>query len=374
METMSGRERLTRIFQGREIDRPSLKLWGFSPGQELLHPAYEPVCKKAEELTDWWLGGGSAFDIVCGRNNTKIVTRETKFVSELWNECITTYHTPKGDLKEREMVSTVRAPGYTMEHPIKSPADIDAILSIPYEPFPFDASSYFHAVERAGERGIAVFGLDHPSYALQRLMGSELLALFSIDERDQLHKIVEIFAARVRDHVRKAVESGVKGMYGWVGPELFIPPLMGPRDFEEFVFTYDKMICDMIHDAGGHTWVHCHGRVAKFIGRFIDMGIDVLNPLEPPKNGDVDMQILVEQYGGRMGWEGNIEIQEIIQAKPERLRELIRTCVKAGAPSGRFILCPSAGFMEYPFPDQDYINNLLIYLEEGHREICKYTG
>jgi hypothetical protein len=368
---MSGRERLMRIFQGREIDRPSLKLWGFSPGQQLLHPAYEPVCKKAETLTDWWLGGGSAFDIICGRAATKIVTRETKPISDLWNERVTTYRTPLGELRERDIVSTVNAPGYTMEHAIKSPADIEAILSIPYEPFPFDASSYFNAVRTAGERGIATFGLDHPSYALQRLLGSELLAVFSIDERDLLHRVVDVFAARILEHVRKAIEAGINGMYAWVGPELFIPPLMGPNDFEEFVFDYDQALCDMIHNAGGYTWVHCHGKVAKFIGRFIDMGIDVLNPLEPPKNGDVDMQILVEKYGNRIGWEGNIEIQEIIQAKPEHLKELIRTCVQAGAPSGRFILCPSAGFMEYPFPKQEYISNLLVYLEEGYKEVSK---
>jgi uroporphyrinogen decarboxylase len=178
----------------------------------------------------------------------------------------------------------------------------------------------------------------------------------------------------VLEHARKAIEAGVRGIYVWVGPELFIPPLMGPTDFEEFVFDYDKTLCDMIHNAGGHIWVHCHGKVAKFIGRFIDMGIDVLNPLEPPKNGDVDFGPLVKQYGGRIGWEGNIEIQEIIQAEPERLKDLIRKCVEAGRPSGRFILCPSAGFMEYPFPEPDYIRNLLIYLEEGYKEVCKYTA
>ncbi|GHT99466.1 hypothetical protein FACS1894142_7060 [Spirochaetia bacterium] len=370
MKKLSGRERLTRIFQGKEVDRPSLKLWGFYPEQKLLHPDYAPVCAKAEELTDWWLGGGSGFDIVFGCHRSDCVSVETKSVSELWEEVTTTWNTPRGVLREREMVSTIGGPGYTIEHAIKSPQDIEAILSIPYEPFPMDAKSYFQADAKAADRGIAAFGLDHPSYALQRLMGSELLAIFSIDERELLHRIINVFAARVLDHAKKAIDAGVRGVFAWVGPELFIPPLMAPNDFEDFCFDYDKTLCDLIHNAGGYTWLHCHGKIAKFVDRFIDMGIDVLNPLEPPKNGDVDMMSLVGQFGNRMGWEGNIEIQEIIQASPERLVNLIRSCVAAGRTSGRFILCPSAGFMEYPFPESEYIRNLLIYLEEGNREIC----
>jgi uroporphyrinogen-III decarboxylase len=103
------------------------------------------------------------------------------------------------------------------------------------------------------------------------------------------------------------------------------------------------------------------------------MGVDILNPLEPPKNGDIDLEAAIAKYQNRIGWEGNIEIQEILQASPERLKELIEKCVDAGSKSGRFILCPSAGYMEYPFPDERYISNLLLYLEYGYEcvERCR---
>ena len=49
----------------------------------------------------------------------------------------------------------------------------------------------------------------------------------------------------------------------------------------------------------------------------------------------------------------------------ERLATLIDECVAAGSKSGRFILCPSAGYMEYPFPTEQYVDNLLFYLRHG---------
>jgi uroporphyrinogen-III decarboxylase len=141
---------------------------------------------------------------------------------------------------------------------------------------------------------------------------------------------------------------------------------MAVRDFEEFVFKAEKPYCDTIHNAGGHTWLHCHGKVANFIERYIQMGIDVLNPLEPPKNGDVAMNEVAARFGNRIGLEGNIEIQDIIHADTSALKKLMHECVEAGAASGRFILCPSAGFMEYSHPEPRFIDNLMTYLDYGY--------
>ena len=58
---------------------------------------------------------------------------------------------------------------------------------------------------------------------------------------------------------------------------------MSPRDFDDIVYTPDKKLCDLIHNHGGYVWVHSHGKVVSFMDAFIDMGVDVLNPPEPPK-------------------------------------------------------------------------------------------
>ena len=374
MKFLTSRERLTRIFRAEEVDRPALKLWGFEPDQNFLHIDYKPVYQKAAALTDWFASSGSNFDMAAGQNAANLITQEFKPHSDSYKELVVTYHTPMGDLTERQMVSLVNAPGYTVEHAVKEPKDLEAILSMPYEPFPFQAKSYFDTEARVGDKGITMFNIDHAAYFLHRLMGSETLAFFSVDYRELLHEAVSVYAQRLRQHVQSAIDSGIRGVYSWVGPELLIPPLMSPLDFEDFVFNFDKPLCQLIHDAGGYVWLHVHGKVNSFIERFIAMGIDVLNPLEPPKNGDIHLQDLVEKYGSRLGWEGNIEIQEILQAEPERLLGLIHECVESGAPSGRFILGLSAGYMEYPFPEPVYIRNLLLYLDEGYRVVEKFRS
>lgn len=88
-------------------------------------------------------------------------------------------------------------------------------------------------------------------------------------------------------------------------------------------------------------------------------------------NGDVDLNETAKTFKGQIGLEGNIEIQDILLESEEKLKESIHSCVQSGKESGRFILCPSAGFMEYPKPTQKYINNLMTYLDYGYECVNK---
>lgn len=58
---------------------------------------------------------------------------------------------------------------------------------------------------------MVMLNLDHAGYALQRLVGSENLAYFSIDCRDALDEVIRVFSARIREFVRMAIDAGVRG-------------------------------------------------------------------------------------------------------------------------------------------------------------------
>lgn len=364
---LTSRERIMRVFRNEPYDRPVFKLWGANPGMKPACPAYKSVVDRALEVTDIFSGAGSPFNIYAGEYAGRFFRSETRPTGDPeWNDRITYCETGGGTLRSVDRVSTVGKPGYTVEHMLKEPGDLKKLLTLPYEPYPADMKGYRNECARIGDRGIVTFGLDDPAYALARMAGSENFALFSCDCRELVEEAVAVYSGRVHEHVKAVLSTGIAPVFSWVGPELCIPPLMAVRDFEEFVVDAEKPYCDAIHDAGGFVWVHCHGKVAKLMESFIRMGVDVLNPLEPPKNGDVVLSEIAERFGSRIGLEGNIEIQELLTAETEDLKELMRECVAAGAKSGRFILCPSAGFMEYVNPELRYIDNLMTYLYYGY--------
>ena len=374
---LTSRERLTRIFEAKEIDRPALKLWGaglHTPNTGYIHPDYAPVGKLAAEISDLFLTVSSPFSFNGGSRLGEFIEVSTEDTSNpTQKKRHIKLHTPKGDLYMCESYSTIGDPGYVLEHMVKEPEDIDKLLSLPYEPYPIDMKSFYDTEAALGDRGVTMFAVPHVGMMLHEMMGSETLAYFSIDYRDELLELEKVYFDRCYDFVKGVLATGIKAPFNWVGPELFIPPLLTPNDFEDFVFNFDKPFCDLIHDNGCHVWVHSHNKVAKFIERFIEMGVDVLNPLEPAPNGDIELDKIVKKYGNRIGWEGNIEIQELLLSTPDKIRPLIDECVAAGWESGRFILCPSAGYQEYAHPSKQYIENLLFYLQYGYDavEACR---
>ena len=335
---LTSHERLMRIFKNQPIDRPAFKLWGaYSASDPLLHESYRPVTELAAKTTDIFANVSDyGLDPIGGLHVDRYVEAWKQETGDPnWVDCHTVLHTPKGNLKKVYRASVIGDPGYDMEHYIKEEEDIDKILSLPYEAVEhIMGSAYEQAVAAIGDRGIATINLPHASYAMHTLMGSETLAYLSVDAREKLDELCAVYAKRIYDHTEKILETGIKEpVFAWVGPEVFLPPLMSPKDFDDFVYRYDKPLCDLIHEHGGYVWVHSHGKVQNFMDRFIDMGVDVLNPLEPAPNGDIVMSELTERCGGRIGFEGNIEIQEILCSSRERLRELIDFCVEMGAKS-----------------------------------------
>jgi hypothetical protein len=103
--------------------------------------------------------------------------------------------------------------------------------------------------------------------------------------------------------------------------------------------------------------------------RFVKMGVDVLNPIEPPPMGDITLPEAFARVGDRMGLEGTIETHDLMTSTPEHIRALVREAMAAGK-GRRFILGPCSGYMETPQPSDGYIQNLLAYLDEAARRVA----
>ena len=368
MATMTRRERLETIFAGRTPDRPAVKIWGADPRHPADNPGFERVRQMAVAKTDLFVGAGSPFHIYAGQQAGQCIeSHEEPTDSPDWVHVVTTYHTPEGDLREVFRKSTRSRPGYEHEYLLKEPADIRKLLSLPYAPYPFDAADFRMADAAVGDGGIALFGLDHAMYAVQRLIGSENFALWSLSDGDLLLEAMTVFAGRVQAHARAAIEVGLgRAIFGWVGPELCIPPLMSPRSFDAYVFDLDRPLVDLIHNACGRVWVHCHGKMRPVLPRFVDMGVDVLNPIEPPPMGDLTMAQAFALAGDRIGLEGGVETHDLMTATRAHIHEAVHAVLDAGW-GRRLILGPSSGYYESVTPTEHEIENWLYFIDEGVR-------
>jgi uroporphyrinogen-III decarboxylase len=375
MDSMTPRERLLAAHRGEPVDRPPIKIWAADIWTQVVHPSYQPILDLALEHTDLvgsWGLPVNEFYTDPRRLEGRIRHEERPSRHENFREIHIFIDTPAGELRRVYLAGTKPAlPGYEQEYLCKTIEDLERWLSVPYEPAyapdGSDCASFFERDREMGDRGVVTVGFSHPMYALQSKVGSTTFALWSIDHRAAMKRFLDEIFRRQMDYIRHVAEAGCGPIWGYVGPELCLPPLMSPRDFREFVVEYDRPIADYLHATGNLMWCHSHGNMNAALEMFWEMGVDVLNPLEPPPWGDLELAEARRRVGDRMTLEGNIEKDQLYRARPEEIRAQVRAALTDGPlPDGRrFILCPSAGFMEYPTCSEQMVENYRAYVDEA---------
>ncbi|MBN2312152.1 MAG: hypothetical protein JXR94_24450, partial [Candidatus Hydrogenedentes bacterium] len=256
----------------------------------------------------------------------------------------TIVHTPAGDLRSVYLSGRKGQPGMQEEHLLKSVEDAEKYLSLPISTVSGDVSSFFELDRQAGDRGIVEVGLGlNPAGLVADLLGSARFAEFSVEHRGLLHALMQRRLDQMLAVARYLVGAGVGPHFALLGQEYVAPPLHSPRDFAEFNVRYDRQIADGVHEAGGRLHVHCHGPLKAVLPQFLDLGADVLHPIEAPPMGDVTPAMAKEVFRGRTCIEGNIQIGDMYTETPEGIRAaaegLIRDAFDDG---GGLIVCPTA--------------------------------
>ena len=168
--------------------------------------------------------------------------------------------------------------------------DLVRLAEAPRAPLRLAEDLYTDAVHRIGHRGLPVIELSHPLGLLVRWANTEAVYGWLVTDAPVIHKLLEAANRQVVEAVQAIGRTAMQPWFIVCAHEMLLPPWMGPRMFDEFVFPYDKAVNDAVHRIGGKVRAHCHGCCARFLGRMADMGLDGIEPLEPAPYGDVDLR------------------------------------------------------------------------------------
>jgi hypothetical protein len=367
MSTLSSRERLKRVFRCQPVDRMPVRLWGVDPmfpgGDVSWRPLFEMTDQFELDLYREWFPNEQEREppVVAVSSELRDAARPQL------QERVTTIHAPAGPISQVYLYPRAGGPGYVTKPYIASIEDAHRWLSIPQPPPSFGIESYFEVERKTGNRALLMAVLSEAMYSIQSMMGSETFGYWLMDERELLREMVDRAYEGIEARTKYLLRHGIGDVYGWVGPELCIPPLASPRDFREFVLPYDREICDLVHDAGKLVWVHCHGDMYPVLEGFIEMGVDCLNPMEPPPIGRLTLAQAKERVDSRMCLEGGVEDGDLLDRAPEEIARIVEETVAMGKPGGGFILCPTSSPTTVPSLTPGHITNYRAFVETGIR-------
>ncbi len=132
---------------------------------------------------------------------------------------------------------------------------------------------------------------------------------------------------------------------------LFISPEM----YRKYIKPADQKVYEFIRKKAPHAklWFHSCGAIEPLIDDFMDIGVQILNPVQPNCTG-MDSRELKRKYGDKLCFHGGIDIQKALPGTREDVIREVETRISGFAPGGGYILAP-ANHIQQDTPPENVI-------------------
>ena len=366
---MNRRERLMATLRGEPVDRPAVSFYELNgldedcnnsdPFNIYNDPSWKPLIDLTRDHTDRIVlrsvpfitektSAGKAKQMVgvpsdplksisreevsYDSNGGRIVTRTIKAGSR-----VLTSRT-----RQDKDVNTI----WTIEHLLKDVDDLKALLELEMPPAAGepDVSVVLDTEKALGDSGIVMIDTPDPLCLAAMLFDMSTYTVLATLEPELFHELLARFAAILHPDTQ-AISKALPGrLWRIFGPEFASPPYQRPQAFRDYVVRYDQPMVDAIQQHGGFARIHSHGNLKEILDDIASMGVDGLDPVEPPSQGDVELCYVRRKYGKKMVLFGNLEATDLENLPTDQFAQKIKTALEQGAEGqGRgFVLMPSS--------------------------------
>jgi uroporphyrinogen decarboxylase len=143
--------------------------------------------------------------------------------------------------------------------------------------------------------------------------------------------------------------------------------MISPTSFDRLFAEKKKEFFDMVHNYGAKITHHCCGSSRKLIPRFIELGMDALQTIQPQAGG-MNPYELKREFHGQIVLHGAVDVQGWLQrATPFEIEEEINHLVDEVGRDGGFIIAPCHQIQ----PDTPLENVLALYRTLARRRTEK---
>jgi len=339
---MTSKERLTRLFAGKDIDR--IPIW-------LLFPYFKsPVYANIFEIPEYT----AILPYIL--QNTDTIERHffnTGFCFSAHPDVITereSIQTPDGFInrsiirwKDLALTASYTKDKITeTENYVKEPEDILHLLEFPYMPVQLDYSLFRNNEIQMGENGMMGVNLPDPLSMLHDICSETDFVLLAYTERETVKVFLDDMLRRCLIFVKRLLDDGIGEIFWISGAEFATPPMLPPDLFPELAGSHLKVICDLIHSYGKSVMLHCHGKIRLILPYLREIGFDAIHPIEPPPMGDCTLTQARAALGNTV-LTGNLQYGDLWDKSNEETAELVTRAISEGSESGKFILSISGG-------------------------------
>jgi uroporphyrinogen decarboxylase len=251
-----------------------------------------------------------------------------------------TAQTPYGKLTKQTLFP-VSEPPWAQEKPVKDlRRDWPKLGATMGEDENWCWESTFDDRDCIGEFGVysVAIGIPQDWWFFQRDGGYNVMFYDYADDPSYIQEIFEFYQRYALARVEAACRAGADEiMLGGSASSLSVS---SPRNFRKFDLPFIEKAAQICKRYGVISHLHVCGRSRKVVEMVCDeTEVDVMEPLEEPPGGDVDIAEVKKRYGSKICMKGNINTFEfMLRATPGQVEEKAKRLIDDCAADGGFIL------------------------------------
>ncbi|MDI3548807.1 MAG: uroporphyrinogen decarboxylase [Halanaerobiales bacterium] len=204
--------------------------------------------------------------------------------------------------------------------------------------------------------GSALFGggiFEHPA----RIRGMEefLMDTFSNIKFVEavMEKMMELYLRATENYLNEVGEF-IQVFAYWDDVSTQNGPMVSPEFYRKYIKPKQKRLFDLIRSkTDAKIFMHSCGACYEFIPDYIEIGVDILNPVQISADGMGDTAKLKREFGNDIVfWGGGIHSQRVLPfGTPEEIREDVKRRIDDLAPGGGFIFNAVHNMQNFIPPD-----------------------
>lgn len=227
--------------------------------------------------------------------------------------------------------------------PLRNASSIKEIENYPIEDMSdWDMSLISDTVEKTHTKGKVVRGwVGHIYESAWQIRGYEEFLMDMIDRPSWAQCLLEKIANQCMIRAKAYASAGVD----WIqcGDDVASQKslMVSPNQWENILHAPWKKIWQSVKSINPDAtiWYHSDGNIVDIIGKLVDAGIDVLNPLQPEC---LDIDAIYKSYGKHLTFDGCIGTQTTMPfGTPRNVRERVRQVIQKYGQNGGLIVSPT---------------------------------
>ncbi len=138
--------------------------------------------------------------------------------------------------------------------------------------------------------------------------------------------------------------------------------LISPNMWREFIKPRMARFCDLIHSFGAKVRYHSCGSVYPIIPDLLEIGVDILNPVQPLAQ-DMEPARLKKEFGDRLAFDGGVDTQFLLpKGTVQEVRRQVREMIDVVGKNGGYI-CSGSHTIQADVP----VENIIAMVEEAKK-------